>query len=88
VAYTLKVVDIRTDEQYELPADTVTLEEPIQEMPLAVTKDAEARAIAHRALVPLGYRPPGEQFYVAGSRWSELAGKPLRVQVSPHIRWT
>jgi hypothetical protein len=63
--YTMKVVEIETGYEHELPADTVSRDEP---------------GGAHGPLVPLGFRPRDCAFYVFSERWPQLAGKPLRVR--------
>jgi hypothetical protein len=64
MTYTMKIVEIETGREHELPADTVSRDEPGAQGPL----------------IPLGFRPRHCAFYVCSARWPELAGKPLRVR--------
>lgn len=64
----IKVVDVFTGIECELPGDTAT---------------RDARTLAHfshpsGAVVPLVMRPAGADFYVCGDRWPELRGSLVR----------
>ncbi|HET9597809.1 MAG TPA: hypothetical protein VFP65_19635 [Anaeromyxobacteraceae bacterium] len=61
MGYTMRVVEIDSGREHELPAD-------------AVTRDS-AGAIA--PLLPLGFRPRGAVFFVTSQRWPELRGLAL-----------
>lgn len=64
-SYSVKVVGLDGSE-HEIPADTVTREEP---------------APASRGpYVPLAFRAARDVFYVWSERWPELAGKALRLK--------
>jgi hypothetical protein len=68
MACVVKVIEVGTEEEHELPGD-------------AATRDARTLAsIAHpsSAVVPLVLRPPDAMFYVSGERWPELSGKLVR----------
>jgi hypothetical protein len=62
MGYSMRVVEVESGVEYELPAD-------------AVTRDA-AGALA--PLIPLGFRAPGAVFFVSSRRWPELMDRPLR----------
>jgi hypothetical protein len=62
MGYTMKVIETESCREHELPAD-------------AVTRDTEG---TRAPLIPLGYRPLGDVFFVSSQRWPELIGKPLR----------
>lgn len=67
MASTLKVVEIGTGIEHELPGD-------------AATRDARTLAYfsyPSGAVLPLVLRN-GEMFYVAGDRWPQLSGKLVR----------
>ena len=70
--YTMTVVAADGGGEYELPADTVTRDEPA--------------AGTRGPYVPLAFRPQGDVFYVCTARWSQLAGMPLRLQSAPRAR--
>ena len=64
----IKVVDVFTGIECELPGDTAT---------------RDARTLAHfshpaGAVVPLVMRPAGADFYVCSDRWPELRGSLVR----------
>ena len=63
--YTLKVIEIVSGTERVLPADAVTraLRTPSPYCPV----------------VPLGFRAPGDTFFVSSERWPDLDGKALRV---------
>jgi hypothetical protein len=65
--YTMKVVEIATGIEHELPADVVT-------------RDTHP-ASPSGPILPLAFRPAGDSFYVTSSRWLSLAGKPVRLNV-------
>ena len=65
--YTMKIVEIETGLEHELPADTVSRDDP---------------GGTRGPLVPLGFRGGHSAFYVVSERWPHLAGKPLRVRGS------
>jgi hypothetical protein len=64
----VKVVEVGTGAEYELPGD-------------AATRDARTLAYfsyPSGAVLPLVLRPADAVFYVAGDRWPELTGKLVR----------
>jgi hypothetical protein len=64
----LKVVEVATGQEHELPGD-------------AATRDARTLAYfsyPSGAVVPLVFRGADAMFYVAGDRWPELAGRLVR----------
>jgi hypothetical protein len=63
--YTMTVVSADGSE-HDLPADTVTRDEPAPG--------------TRGPYVPLAFRPQGDVFYVCSARWSELAGLALRLK--------
>ena len=67
----LKVVEIGTEIEHELPGDVAT---------------RDARTLAYfsypsGAVLPLVFRPVDTMFYVAGDRYPELVGKLVRRSV-------
>jgi hypothetical protein len=69
--YTMRVEVIDGGGEQDLPADTVTRDEPSR---------------GGGPLVPLAYRPLCCPFYVCSERWPELAGKALRVKATARPR--
>ena len=61
--YTMKVVEIDSRCEHDLPADTVT-------------RDEEATG-ARGPYIPLAFRVRRDVFYICSARWPELAGKAL-----------
>jgi hypothetical protein len=62
MGYTMRVVEVDSGQEHELPAD-------------AVTRD-HAGALA--PLIPLGFRAHDAVFFVSSQRWPELMDRPLR----------
>ena len=68
---TMRVVEIGTGVEHELPGDAVTRDAPTL-----------ARATSPSGpVVPLAFRPADVAFYVSGKQWPELAGKLVRRSV-------
>ncbi len=61
--YTMKVVEIDSRSEHDLPADTVTRD--------------EAASGARGPYIPLAFRVRRDVFYIYSARWPELAGKAL-----------
>ena len=86
MAYTMRVVEIGNAREHDLPADTVTRDAPACSPPRVARAIARSSAEAERGgrasgpLLPLGFRPQGDVFYVSAERWPELLGKALRLK--------
>ncbi|BDG03378.1 hypothetical protein [Anaeromyxobacter oryzae] len=66
MAYTVFVLEVESGREHALPADAVTVDEPVRE--------------GCGPLVPLGFRSRDDVFYVRHERWPELEGRALRVR--------
>ncbi len=67
MAYTMRVMEIASGVEHELPPD-------------AVTCDTHPNS-PWGPIVPLAFRPAGVHFYVSGDRWPTLVGKPVQLSI-------
>lgn len=68
MAYAMRVVEIGTGVEHEIPADAATRDAPTLARPSALSGP----------VVPLVFRPADAAFYLSAIVWPELAGKLLR----------
>jgi hypothetical protein len=84
MAYTMTVVEIDSGAEHVLPADAVTHDTPrysrLHHTAGDMRRPAASLQRERGPLVPLGFRPRHDVFYIAAPRWPELVGKALRVK--------
>ena len=74
----MPVIEVDSGKAHRLPADAVTRDTP-RPPPGAPWPGHVGGGRSQGPLLPLAFRPRSERFYVASSRWPELAGKALRL---------
>ena len=83
MAYTMRVVEIDSAAEHDLPADTVTRDTPpYRTWTTGQTGETGRDGRAQGPLLPLAFRPRHDVFYVWAGRWPELSGKALQLKTT------
>ena len=88
MAYTMRVVEVDSAAEHDLPADTVTRDTPpCRTWTPDSTGEPGRDARAQGPLLPLAFRPRHDVFFVSAARWPDLIGKALQLKTmdSPEL---
>jgi len=81
MAYTLRVVEVDSAAEHDLPADTVTRDTPpYRTRTTDQTRESGRDGRAQGPLLPLAFHPRHDVFYVSAGRWPDLIGKALQLK--------